>query len=44
LKLTKHEETTMKILGLLKADESMEAGAPPDPDLIARMGSFMEEV
>jgi hypothetical protein len=34
----------MRILGLLKADESTEAGAPPDHDLMARMGTFLEEV
>jgi hypothetical protein len=34
----------MKILGLMKADESSEAGAPPSPELMAKMGTFMEEV
>jgi hypothetical protein len=35
---------TMRILGLLKADASSEAGAPPSKDLIERMGVFIEEV
>lgn len=34
----------MRILGLMKADAESEAGAPPSPELIARMGEFMEEV
>ena len=34
----------MRFLGLLKADADSEAGAPPTPELIARMGSFVEEV
>jgi hypothetical protein len=34
----------MKILGLLRADADSEAGAPPTPELIARMGAFIEEV
>ena len=34
----------MRILGLLKADAESEAGAPPRPELMARMGEFMEEV
>ena len=34
----------MRILGLLKADESSEASVPPSPELVARMGDFMEEV
>jgi hypothetical protein len=34
----------MRILGLLKADQESEAGTPPSPELIARMGDFMEEV
>ena len=34
----------MRIMGLLRADTGSEAGAPPNPDLIARMGTFMEEV
>jgi hypothetical protein len=34
----------MRIMGLLRADTDSEAGAPPSPDLIARMGTFMEEV
>jgi hypothetical protein len=35
---------TMRILGMLKADASSEAGAPPSKDLIERMGVFIEEV
>jgi hypothetical protein len=34
----------MRILGMLKADASSEAGAPPSKDLLARMGVFIEEV
>ncbi len=34
----------MRFLGLLKADEHSEAGAPPSPELLERMGRFMEEV
>ncbi len=34
----------MRFIGLLRADADSEAGAPPDPDLMARMGDFMEEV
>jgi hypothetical protein len=34
----------MRILGLLKADASSEAGEMPSADLIQRMGAFMEEV
>jgi hypothetical protein len=34
----------MRILGLLKADEHSEAGAPPSKELIERMGRFVEEV
>jgi hypothetical protein len=34
----------MRVLGLLKADESSEAGAPPSPELIERCGKFMEEI
>jgi hypothetical protein len=34
----------MRFLGLLKADASSEAGDPPSPELMERMGKFMEEV
>ena len=34
----------MRILGMLKADASSEAGAPPSAELMGRMGAFMEEV
>ena len=34
----------MRILGMLKADASSEAGAPPSKDLLERMGVFIEEV
>jgi hypothetical protein len=34
----------MRFLGLLKADAESEAGAPPSPELMARMGTFLEEV
>jgi hypothetical protein len=34
----------MRILGLLRADKESEAGVPPSAELMARMGSFIEEV
>jgi hypothetical protein len=34
----------MRILGLLKADKESEAGVPPTPELMANLGSFMEEI
>ncbi len=34
----------MRFLGLLKADKDSEAGVAPTPELMARMGEFMEEV
>jgi hypothetical protein len=34
----------MRFLGLLKADAASEAGAPPDPELMSKMGTFIEEV
>jgi hypothetical protein len=34
----------MRILGMLKADASSEAGAPPSKEMIGRMGVFIEEV
>jgi hypothetical protein len=34
----------MRILGLLKSDASAERGDPPSPELMAKMGTFMEEV
>jgi hypothetical protein len=34
----------MRILGMLKADASSEAGAPPSKELIERMGKFVAEV
>lgn len=34
----------MRFIGLLKADKSSEAGEPPSPELLARMGPFLEEV
>src|SRR5512142_2529625 len=34
----------MKILGLLKADASTEAGVPPSPELMDKMGKFIDEV
>ena len=34
----------MRILGLLRADKDSEAGVPPSPELMARMGEFIEEV
>jgi len=34
----------MRFMGLLKADEASEAGAPPSPELLQRMGTFIEEI
>ena len=34
----------MRILGLLRADKDSQAGVPPSPELMARMGEFIEEV
>lgn len=34
----------MRFLGLLRADKSSESGEPPGPELLERMGKFMEEV
>ena len=34
----------MRFLGLLKADKDSESGAPPPPEMLARMGPFIEEV
>lgn len=34
----------MRVLGLLRADASSEAGEPPSPELLERCGRFMEEV
>jgi hypothetical protein len=34
----------MRILGMLKADATSEAGAPPSKELIERMGVFIEEI
>jgi hypothetical protein len=34
----------MRVLGLLKADASSERGDPPSPELLERMGKFVEEV
>jgi hypothetical protein len=34
----------MRFLGLLKADAHSEAGDPPSPELMQRMGTFMEEI
>ena len=34
----------MRILGMLRADESSEAGAPPSRKLIEKMGKFIEEI
>jgi hypothetical protein len=35
---------TMRYLGLLKADQHSEAGAPPTAELMERMGKFMEAI
>jgi hypothetical protein len=34
----------MRFIGLLKADEHSEAGARPTPELMERMGKFMEAI
>ena len=34
----------MRVLGLLRADESSERGDPPSPELMERMGKFIDEV
>jgi hypothetical protein len=34
----------MRFLGLLRADAESEAGTPPSPELMTRMGTFIEEV
>ncbi|WP_195930421.1 YciI family protein [Hyphomicrobium album] len=34
----------MKVLGMLRADPSSEAGQPPTKDQMERMGAFLEEV
>ena len=34
----------MRILGLLRADEESEAGAPPSKELLEKMGTFIEEI
>jgi hypothetical protein len=34
----------MRFMGLLKADAASEAGEMPDPELVSRMGTFIEEV
>ena len=34
----------MRFLGLLKADKESEAGARPSPELMERMGKFMETI
>ncbi len=34
----------MRILGLLKADESAERGDPPSAELMQKMGALMEEI
>jgi hypothetical protein len=44
-KYPRHEkEKDMRILGLLKADKESEAGTPPGPDLLARMGAFVSDM
>ena len=34
----------MRFMGLLKADEHSEAGAPPTKELMEKMGKFVEEI
>ena len=34
----------MRFMGLLKADKDSEAGVPPSPELLQRMGTFIDEI
>jgi hypothetical protein len=34
----------MRFLGLLKADEHSESGAPPSPEMMERMGKFLDAI
>jgi len=34
----------MRFLGLLRADEESEAGVPPTPELMEKMGAFIAEI
>jgi hypothetical protein len=34
----------MRFMGLLKADQDSEAGVPPSPELLEKMGTFIEEI
>lgn len=34
----------MRYLGLLRADKDSEAGVPPSPELMEKMGEFVEEI
>jgi hypothetical protein len=34
----------MRVMGLLRADQHSESGAPPSPELMEKMGKFVEEV
>lgn len=34
----------MRFMGVLKADKDSEAGVPPSPEFLEKMGKFMEEV
>jgi hypothetical protein len=38
------EMKTMRFMGLLRADEHSEAGAPPSREMMERMGQFVEEI
>ena len=40
---TQIKEQQVKVMGMLRADSSSEAGEPPSQDLIDRMGKFVEE-
>jgi hypothetical protein len=42
--LEARRRTTMRVLGLLKADEHSEAAAPPPPEMMQRMGPFIQEI
>ena len=34
----------MRVMGLLKADEHSEAGGPPSPEMMERMGTFIQDI
>src|SRR5687768_9368471 len=42
--LTTDEETTMRVMVIVKADKNSEAGVLPTTDLLAAMGKYNEEL